>query len=282
MSKSELLSRLAYFRHPALPGVELLVANPSVEIWRMYHQRYVLCGCPSIDTSWVYRGKQRSLHDGMTAFMEPGEMHRVVSKSRPSRFGALFIDEDQMLRCAEELGVHRRPHFGCAETANPLVLRDLMRFSESLQQGADTLKLQERFSAVMHRAMNFFESKPEEISSAGMNTDSLGRAREFLEEHRNESVTLDQLAAVAAMSRFHLARRFTQEFGISPHACLIQMRVKNACMLLREGMSCVDVAPFLGFADQSHFTRHFKRVMGVTPGQYAHAKISSLPLYATM
>lgn len=86
----------------------------------------------------------------------------------------------------------------------------------------------------------------------------------------HETVTLEQLAAVSALSRFHLVRSFTKQFGLPPHAYLLEVRIKKAQALLRSGMSCLEVAPSVEFADQSHFTRHFKKIMGVTPSRYAH------------
>jgi AraC-like DNA-binding protein len=62
---------------------------------------------------------------------------------------------------------------------------------------------------------------------------------------------------------------FTSEAGLSPHAYQVHVRVERARSLLQKGISPAIVATNLGFADQSHFTRHFKRIMHVTPAQYA-------------
>ena len=67
-------------------------------------------------------------------------------------------------------------------------------------------------------------------------------------------------------------RTFTQQFGLPPHAYLLQARIKKARTLLRTGMPRAEVAAAVGFADQSHFARHFKKIMGVTPSQYTVAK----------
>ena len=276
MSKPLVRSRLKYVRHPALPGIELLIANPSVETWRMYHQRYVICGCTSVATAWEYRHKSVLMEDGMTALMEPGETHRVVTKYRPSCFVTLFIEGSNLLKVAEELHFTGAPHFGVAKVDDPLVLQELMRLSALLQDGSDALQLQSQLYDLLGRVLNYAEGQRarRKPGVVGMMR-SLNRARDFLEEHVNETVTLDDLAAASAVSRFHLARGFAQEFGIPPHAYQVQLRVKHACALLRSGMACAEVAPSVGFADQSHFARHFKRIMGVTPSKYAHPKCSA-------
>jgi len=82
---------------------------------------------------------------------------------------------------------------------------------------------------------------------------------------------LNEIAAAAHLSPFHLARLFKQSLGVSPHQYLIQLRVNSARWLLSAGSgerSLAELANAVGFADQSHLTRHFKRVLGVTPGQF--------------
>jgi AraC-like DNA-binding protein len=90
--------------------------------------------------------------------------------------------------------------------------------------------------------------------------------------HIGESISLEALARVACMSRFHFARRFRQSTGSSPMAYLLQMRIQRARCLLEEGESKIaDIAAELGFFDQSHFTRTFRRAIGMSPRAYARS-----------
>jgi AraC-like DNA-binding protein len=264
------LNRLSYVRHPALPGVEVLVANPSVDNWHMFHERYLLCGCLSVATSWVYRQKTHVIVDSTTAFMEPGEIHRVVAKHRPSNFVALFIERDTFVKYAEEAGVSGEPHFRVAQVSSPKLLGELTRLSDALEEENDPLQLESRLAVLVHEALHYTECRLPDLAvrGAGLRR-SLERARDILEQRPHELIRLDQLAHAAALSRFHLVRSFARQFGLPPHAYQLHVRIKRACHLLREGRHCVEVAPSVGFADQSHFTRHFKRIMGVTPSVYA-------------
>ena len=76
------------------------------------------------------------------------------------------------------------------------------------------------------------------------------------------------LAAAAGLSPYYFIRVFRQAVGLTPHAYLVQLRVETAKRLLDRGQPVVEAALAAGFADQSHLTRHFKRIVGVTPGQY--------------
>ena len=80
--------------------------------------------------------------------------------------------------------------------------------------------------------------------------------------------SLSELAASAHLSQWHFLRQFKKHVGFSPHAWLIQSRILKAQKLLRQGISISDVSQRCSFSDQSHFTRHFKNTLGITPGGY--------------
>ncbi len=270
MSQAHPLSHLRYVRHPAIPGVELLIANPSFDNWHMFHERYLLCGCISVATTWVYRRKTQVIGDGTTAFMEPGETHRVVAKHRASNFAAVFIERKTFVKLAEEAGIHGEPHFRVADVRSASLLSEITRLSDVMEEENDPLQLESRLAVLMHEALQYAECQPPDVAAVGVVLRrSLERVRDILEQRPNELIKLDELAHAAALSRFHLVRLFTRQFGLPPHAYQIHVRIKRACHLLRNGMQCVEVAPLSGFADQSHFTRHFKKIMGVTPSVYA-------------
>jgi AraC family transcriptional regulator len=103
---------------------------------------------------------------------------------------------------------------------------------------------------------------------------ALPRARlravaEYIEGHLDASPTLGQMAAVAGLSPYHFARQFKGATGLPPHQYVLTRRVEQAKRLLQAGpQSLAEVAAHVGFSDQSQFTRHFKRLVGVTPGQF--------------
>jgi AraC family transcriptional regulator len=100
-----------------------------------------------------------------------------------------------------------------------------------------------------------------------------GRLRavvEYVEGHLDDGPTLEQMAAVARLSAYHFARQFKQATGLPPYQYVISRRVERAKQLLQAGtrLSLAEVAVDAGFSDQSQFSRHFKRLVGVTPGQF--------------
>ena len=120
--------------------------------------------------------------------------------------------------------------------------------------------------------------------NAGRNSKTsraIERAKHYLHDNFNQTVSLNELVALTTLSRFHLVRAFALHTGIPPHAYQLKLRIERACVLLRAGVTAAEAASQVGFADQSHFTRHFKRIRHITPGQFARmhaARRSSIRL----
>ena len=102
------------------------------------------------------------------------------------------------------------------------------------------------------------------------------RARDFLHANLERDIGLEDLAQACGIDRFRLTRAFKAAFGIAPHAYLIQLRLARARRLLALGQTPAEVAVALGFADQSHLGRWFRRAYQLTPADYRR-RCSNLP-----
>lgn len=93
----------------------------------------------------------------------------------------------------------------------------------------------------------------------------------YIEEHFTEQVTLEVLSKQTGLSPFTLIRHFTKEKHVTPHQYLTTVRIGAGRKFLEQGMTPLEAAGACGFADQSHFTRYFKQLIGVTPKQYMNS-----------
>jgi AraC family transcriptional regulator len=93
---------------------------------------------------------------------------------------------------------------------------------------------------------------------------------EYIMENLGGSLTLEQMAAVVHLSPYHFARQFKAATGLPPHQFVVAHRVERAQRLLRADseLGLVDIALRVGFSDQSKFSFHFKRIVGVMPKQF--------------
>ena len=113
-------------------------------------------------------------------------------------------------------------------------------------------------------------TRPEQRPRRGLSRRALNRACSFIAENLGERFTLDDLARQAGVSRFHFARLFRVSTGDSPMAYLLKSRIERAKqMLLQDDRPVCEIAAVLGFCDQSHLTRTFRRLTGLTPREFA-------------
>ena len=98
-----------------------------------------------------------------------------------------------------------------------------------------------------------------------------------IRENLARRITVDELAAIARLSVFQLSRAFRRDHETTPYRLVLDVRLHHAANMLRAGATIADTAMRSGFADQSHFTRHFKRSTGMTPRQYAARPATRAP-----
>jgi len=103
-----------------------------------------------------------------------------------------------------------------------------------------------------------------------MGRDRLHRVCEYIDANTLAGVlSLDELAGVAGLSRFHFIQAFKRETGMTPHQYVMQSRVKLAKRLITSArMSLAEIGSAAGFGSHYHFTNYFRRVTGVTPLQF--------------
>jgi AraC family transcriptional regulator len=120
----------------------------------------------------------------------------------------------------------------------------------------------------IHLLRNYAVTKPRPGKTHGLPAATVQRIADFARSNLAGNVTLAELAKLAGLSPFHFARSFRKATGTSPHQYLIRLRVERAQELLQQtpgDKSLAAIAAEVGFYDQSHFCRHFRRIVGVTP-----------------
>jgi AraC-like DNA-binding protein len=106
-------------------------------------------------------------------------------------------------------------------------------------------------------------------ASEGLDRRRLARVLDYIEANLEGDLTLDGMASIACLSRYHFARAFKQAVGQTPHRYVSVRRLDRAKALLMQGdRSLVDIALALSFSDQASFTRAFRQATGRAPGQY--------------
>jgi AraC-like DNA-binding protein len=94
------------------------------------------------------------------------------------------------------------------------------------------------------------------------------KMRDYIHEYYMDNIQLDDLMTISGLSRFHLIKVYREKYGLPPHQYLNILRIEKAKQLLIKGMASTEVAYSVGYFDQSHFIKHFKKIVGVTPKAY--------------
>jgi AraC-like DNA-binding protein len=262
-------------RHAALPGVESLVIERTTRLWRFYHETYTWSLVPAAGNGslagckWWYRGRDHRLHPGGVALMEPGELHVTKRIEEPTDCWVALLSPALVETAARELGLRAPPHFRLAQSEEHWLIDDLWELRRALAEGRSVLEQQSRFAECLAQLLRRCGEVAPERERTSCHP-AARRAREFLHSHYAEAVTLDELAALSDVSRFHLLRVFKQTYGLPPHRYQTMLRLAAARQQMRQGwrVAAVDV----GFADQSHLGRAFRRYLGLTPRGFADGK----------
>ncbi|WP_338476168.1 AraC family transcriptional regulator [Tetragenococcus halophilus] len=110
--------------------------------------------------------------------------------------------------------------------------------------------------------------KIEEIAFSEASKENLLLAKSYLEKNFASTVSLEELSRRCHLNKYTLIRYFTKYFGVAPYQYLQTIRIKEAKELLSNDKELLSISLKVGFSDQSHFTRVFKSLIGITPKQY--------------
>jgi AraC-like DNA-binding protein len=199
-------------------------------------------------------------------FLPPGDVHSNRAYEEGCSYTNVYISPGQVQEAMLRLtGSQNVPDF-------PVLIFDREIHARFLE----LCRVLEHSRSRLHRETVFLEFFAAFTARFGLRRSSrserglaaVQRVREYLEAHFDREIGLDELSQLTNLSPFYLNRAFGRELGIPPHAYQIQVRISRAKVLLREKMPIADVAFRTGFSDQSHFTRFFKKNVGVTPGEF--------------
>jgi AraC-like DNA-binding protein len=262
-----------YSRCVGLDGLELMSARWVERSFAPHmHDFYAV--------SLNYRGRgafrcRGELHDaapGTCNLIAPGELHTGHATSEDGwSYRNLYIQTSLMTRILESLDWQGPLE---VEFKVPLVRDDVLsarlaRVFASLAESNSLLQNESLLLSATSRLMTNHLVAGRGSSDVVREHAAVSRVKDWLDAHSEENVSIHSLAAFARLSPYYLVRAFHKQVGIPPHKYQTIARVHRARKLLASGEAIANVAYRTGFCDQSHLNRCFKKILGVTPGEYA-------------
>lgn len=274
--ESERDPRRTYAVAPALGGVELLSAVYRSHRFSPHSQDAAVIGVVEEGRAVVFgAGETLTLERGSVLVIPPHVLHDAYSiGSDEWHYRALYLSTSQIAELTPRASLGRgvlgtRPFsLQSDEIANQvLAVHQSLRRS---QDGTEPLVLDDMRELIHTLDARAAESLQIPVDAQRVAA-GVARVRRLLDEDPLPKRSLTEMASIAQLSRFTFAHAFSRAYGIAPHAYALQRRVTAVRNLLISGELVSRAAHHVGFADQSHLTRRFLSVVGVTPGEFRRA-----------
>jgi AraC-like DNA-binding protein len=232
------------------------------------HSNYVLGIVDAGAVRVTVRGRSLVAEPGMVILLPPFVVHTEIPvDDRGWSFRYLYPSE-AAVREALGSSPDRRPALPlmCPVLRDPQIAAALIRVMEDLE-GVQRMQEADDFVALVRQLRDRACAPPDRSIDATRR--EIRAVRGLITERPMRGVRLSDLAGAAGLSQFHFSRLFKAEVGLPPYAFFEQVRIAFAHDLIHQGLDLTTVAYQLGYADQSHLTRHFHRGSFTTPGQLA-------------
>ncbi|WP_345699648.1 AraC family transcriptional regulator [Kitasatospora terrestris] len=252
---------------PAVPGVvEVLHARFTEHVYPMHvHDAWTVLIVDSGAVRYHLDRHERGTPGDTVSLLPPQVPHNGEPATADGfRKRVVYLDMTQL----------DERYIGAAvdgpDLTDPLLRRRVVQLHAALADPGDELEAESRLAFIGERLRAILRPRPA-VTGGGPPRGVAGDLRDLLDARLPAAVTLDEAGRLLHAHPTHLVRAFSAAYGIAPHQYVMSRRVDRARRLLLGGHPPALAATAAGFYDQSHLNRHFKRVLGVTPGRYARA-----------
>lgn len=257
-------------RSPVLSAVEMRQAERSSACYHTHSHNEFSFGIIDQGAA-LYRNRQQTnrIGRGSLVTINPDDLHSCNPDEGRWSYRMLFVDTAWMGNLQRELAPSAsdyQPFSDVLANHSSELAGQFDRLYRLLEGNGSRLETE---SELIGFLQPFFDTAESDEPQTALPAIALHRVRELLTDNLSANLSLDQLCCEASLNRYQLIRQFRKHYGLPPHAYLIDQRIKKARALLKNSSARLDdVALELGFADQSHFSRHFKQRLAMTPGTY--------------
>ncbi|WP_411201564.1 AraC family transcriptional regulator [Kosakonia cowanii] len=237
-----------------------------------WHDSYLVGITLSGTQQFHCRRERHHSRPGDAFLLEPGEIHDGDAPVEGGFTYLTFYLDDRWLNTTlrglyDAVPSSYALHFSHTIAREPQLIRTIAHTFSALHSDEMRIVQQGTMDALLGELTHHCQWRkriPTQIQSVAI----AHRARDYLHAHIGDNIGLTDLARETGTDRFTLTRCFKREFGLSPHAWLVQLRLTTARAQLARGDQPADVAAAVGFADQSHLGRWFQRAYRISPAHY--------------
>ncbi|WP_429137062.1 AraC family transcriptional regulator [Aeromonas hydrophila] len=262
------LDHHSFWHDPALPFIEARAVQDGRRVCydKHSHPHFSIGAITGGHSHYLNQRSRQEVGRGHLVLMNPEEVHACNPiADEPWSYLMFYLDTGWLQRQQEEAGLGDAFHpFDMTASRDPLLYQGLCWLHRQLWQEPEPLARE----VACHQFSRQLLARLTPASWDDRPPQHLQRAAELMQDDCCSPLTLAQLSAVAGLTPSHFVRSFSRHYGMTPHAYLLDQRIRHARALLRRGEPLAEVALTSGFADQAHFQRQFKRRVAATPGHY--------------
>ena len=238
---------------------------------RHTHQGYAIGVIERGAETFYYRGQIHIAPAGTVVVINPDEVHtgQAVDESGWT-YRMLYPEISLVQQAAAQVPslTEAIPNFPNPVIQDPYLADRIRNLHIVLETSESQLERESYFISTLAELIIRHADSGLRSASFKVVHNPVRQARDYMKAYYADRISLNRLAAVANLSPYHFIRIFQAAVGLPPHAYLNQIRIERAKELLSQGGSIAQIAAATGFSDQSHLSKRFKRIVGVTPGQY--------------
>jgi AraC-like DNA-binding protein len=269
--------RVAVHRPVPLRGVHVMRFRNHGHLSRAVPDRFGTVLHLAGRSEWTMCGARFASRPHVIDVKMPDEVYAVRARDGVARFQVMLFDNAIVDEARDALGggATAPPRENALDEHDARVRPLAVLHRHFMDATASPALLDELLCDALASLVSLTRERPGTRKRTTPDSVPVARARALLDAHLAEPVTLDELAAHARLDKFRLCKAFRDEVGLPPHAYVTHRRVHLAQQLLARGLSQAEVAVTVGLYDQSQLHRHFKRIVGMTPGAYARAMLGA-------
>jgi len=260
------------FRTPAFKNLEFLKVSHQTHVYpRHWNETHVIQVVEQGVNGCYCRQATHTAPAGSVVLINPFEVHTGYAVGdTPLIYRTLYPTPELLAEITATI-VERNaevPFFPQTVVWDDRLAPMILQAHRACEDGADSLTVESLTLAALTFLIRRHAEPRVTMRPFKNERAAVKRAKEYLAENFTQNISLETLSKIAYLSPFHLLRAFRQSVGLPPHEYLINLRIEHGKQLLAKGRALAEVAYETGFCDQSHFSRQFKRLVGITPGRY--------------
>ncbi|MCF6409992.1 AraC family ligand binding domain-containing protein [Pseudalkalibacillus salsuginis] len=234
-----------------------------------FHEYYVIGFIEEGQRHLVCKGEEYIINPGDLLLFNPYDTHSCEQiDGKTLDYRCINVKPGVMKKAVLEInGNENLPCFKQSVLYHSEIVSNLRELHLKISQDESEFKKEELFLYLLEELIQT-HSDLTILPPVSETSYEIKTVCDYLEENYTKTITLNDLSVLTGWSKYHLLRSFTKQKGISPYSYLETIRVNHAKKLLEKGIKPIEVTFLTGFSDQSHLTKFFKRLVGLTPKQY--------------